>query len=434
MDWSILFVICIGSLLVLLGLGAPVAIAFMAVDIVGILWLKGFNGLSLITSSFYDSVGSLTLGAIPLFYFLGEILFESQTVNIILDAVDKWIGRVRARLNLVAIGVGTVLGALSGSFMADSAILGSTLLPEMTKRGYDRKLGAGTIMCAGSLAAIIPPSVLAVLTGSLAEVSISKLLIAGVMPGILLAILFVTYILLRVKLNPGLAPEYECVDVSLGEKVIAILRVLPFLLIILMVLGLILLGIATPTESAGTGAIGAIIVVTLYGKMNFKVLKTSLLKTLRLTAMIFFIVVGSKAFSQLLALSGATRGLLETINHIDADPIIMFAIMQLIPFLLGCFLDQMSIIVLAVPIYTPVIAAMHFDPVWFWLVFLLNLTVGAITPPFGLVLFVLKGTVPNLDMMDIYKAAIPFVCLIVLGMLLIVACPPIATWLPNLIK
>ena len=220
MEWWLVLLLSIGGLIVLLCLNVPVAIAFLAVDIVGLLILAGMKGLGLITASIFESVGSITLGAIPLFYLLGEVLFQSKAVNIILDTVDKWIGNFRARLNIVGIGVGTVLGALSGAAMADAAVLAATLLPEMLKRGYDKKLSIGSIMCSGSLAAIIPPSVLAVLIGSLASVSISALLIAGIMPGLLLAGLFFAYVMIRVRLNPSLAPKYPTTDVTVEGKML----------------------------------------------------------------------------------------------------------------------------------------------------------------------------------------------------------------------
>jgi len=431
LDWWLILLLSIGGLLVLLSINIPVAIAFLTVDIIGLLLISGTKGLGLITASIYDSVSSITLGAIPLFYFLGEILFQSKAVNIILDAVDKLIGRLRARLNIVAIGVGTVLGALSGAAMADAAVLGATLLPEMTRRGYDKSMSVGTILCAGSLAAIIPPSILAVLIGSLANVSISRLLISGIIPGILLAVIFVTYVIVRVKLRPEMAPVYPVSDIPLSERIKALIRTLPFLLIILLVLGLILLGVATPTESAATGAIGAIIVVAFYRRLTVDAMKESIYATMRLTGMIFFIVAGSKAFSQFLALSGATHGLLEAIVNIEVHPMMMFAIMQFIPFVLGCFIDQISIVMIAVPIFIPVIKALHFDPIWFWLIFLINMTVGGITPPFGLVLFTLKGAAPQLSVIEVYKGAIPFVLLILFGMVLIAIFPSIALWLPS---
>ena len=435
MEWWLVLLLSIGGLIVLLCLNVPVAIAFLAVDIVGLLVLAGMKGLGLITASIFESVGSITLGAIPLFYLLGEVLFQSKAVNIILDTVDKWIGNFRARLNIVGIGVGTVLGALSGAAMADAAVLAATLLPEMLKRGYDKKLSIGSIMCSGSLAAIIPPSVLAVLIGSLASVSISALLIAGIMPGLLLAGLFFAYVMIRVRLNPALAPKYATTDVTSKEKYFSLLKILPFLIIVGLVLGLIFLGIATPTESAATGTMGAILVAALYRRLSFNVLGRSVLSTIRLSAMIFFIVAGSKAFSQFLALSGATRGLLDAVVSVDLNPHLMFAMMQVIALGLGCFLDQISIIMIAIPIYTPVIETLHFDPVVFWLIFLINMTVGGITPPFGLILFTLKGAAPSsVSLMDVYKSSVPFIFLILLGSLLIYLFPSIARWLPDMIS
>lgn len=431
MEWWVFLTIGLGGLLVLLGTGIPVAIAFLALDAVGLYLLKGTKGLGLIVSSMFDSVGSISMGAIPLFYFLGEILMQSKAVHILLNVIDSWVGQMRARLCIVSILTGTVLGTLSGSAMADSAVLGSTLLPEMIRRGYDRRLAAGSIMSAGSLAAIIPPSILAVVLGGLAQVSIAELLISGILPGFLLSAIFILYVLIRVKLKPELAPTYPSSEIPFSEKMRALFKMLPFLVIIFLVLGLILLGIATPTESAATGAIGAMIVTKFYGRLKLQVIKTALVATLRLTGMIFFIIAGAQAFSQLLALSGATRGLLQAITQAELGPVMMFVIMQFIPFFLGCFLEQISIMMIAVPIYAPMVAYMHFDPIWFWIIFLINLTVGAITPPFGLVLFVLKGASQEISMADVYKASTPFLMLVILGIILIAIFPDIALWLPK---
>ena len=432
MDWYWILLLSIAGIFFLLALNIPVAISFFILNLIGLYAIAGHGALGLVTPSIFESVGSIALGAIPLFYFLGEVLFQSKTIHIILDAVDMWTGRFRARLNVVAISVGTILGALSGAAMADAAVLGSTLLPEMIRRGYDKRLGIGSILCAGSLGAVIPPSVLAVLIGSLANTSISKLLIAGIMPGLLLAGIFVIYVVIRVKINPKLAPPYQTSQITMQQKMIALLKIIPFLLIILMVMGFIMFGIATPTESAATGAFGAVITVAFFRRLTWKVLWDSAVSTLRLTSMIFFIVAGSKSFSQLLAMSGASKGLLDTISNADFAPAVMFIIMQAIPFFMGCFLDGISIIMIAIPIFMPIIDKLGFDPTWFWLIFLINLTVGGITPPFGLVLFTMKGAAPQVDIVDIYRAAIPFVALILLGMTIIALFPQIALWLPNL--
>ena len=434
MEWWLVLILTLGSLVILLALGIPVAIAFLTLNLVGLLILAGPKGISLVTESMFDSVGSISFAAAPLFYFLGEILFQSKAIDYIFDAIDKLIGRVRARLNIMAIAVGTALGMLSGSALADSMVLGSTLLPEMVRRGYDKKMSSACIMCAGGLAAIIPPSVLAVITGGLANCSIAKLLIAGVGPGLLLASIFVIYVLIRVRINPQLAPAYSASRVPFSETIKAILRTLPFALIILMIIGFILLGIATPTESAATGALGALIVVAFYKRLTVAMISKTLLETVKLTAMLLFIIAGSKAFSQVIALSGATQGLLEAITTLQVGRMTMLFIMLAIPFLLGCFLDQISIIMIAVPIFSPILTAFHFDPIWFWILFLVTLTVGGITPPFGLIIFAIKGVAPDIEIMDLYRGAIPFVFLIILGIVLVAVFPSIALWLPGLIS
>jgi tripartite ATP-independent transporter DctM subunit len=434
LEWWLILVFTMVGLLILLASGMPVAVAFLTLNLVGLLVLVGPKGVMLVTESMYSSTGSITFAAAPLFYFLGEILFQSKAIDYIFDAIDKLIGGVRARLNILAIMVGTVLGMLSGSALADSMVLGSTLLPEMVRRGYDKKMSSACIMCAGGLAIIIPPSVLAVITGGLANCSIARLLIAGLVPGLLLASIFVIYVLVRVRINPKLAPVYSSAKVPFSEKLKAVLRTFPFVIIILMVLGFILLGITTPTESAATGALGALIVAAFYKKLTLKMIQKTFFQTLKLSTMLLFIIASSKAFSQVVALSGATKGLLDTVTTMQTSPMVMLVIMMAVPFLLGCFLDQISIIMISVPIYVPLLDRFGFDPVWFWVLFLINLTVGGITPPFGLIIFAIKGVMPEIEIMDLYRGAIPFVFLFIFGVVLLTIFPVIALWLPNLVR
>jgi tripartite ATP-independent transporter DctM subunit len=387
--------------------------------------------MGLLSNSIFDSVASFTMSPIPLFILLGEIFYQSKVVNYAFDAIDKWVGGVRARLHIVTLVFATIFGAISGAGMAMAAMLGTTVLPEMNKRGYDRKLSMGVIMGGACLDPLIPPSILAVLIGSLANVSIAKLLISGTGPGLVLASLLVIFVLVIVKINPKLAPLYTTSS-TLREKMVSLLLFLPFILVIFLVIGLMLIGVATPTESAAVGVIVAIAMALCYRKFSFQMLKDSLEGTIKVSGMILLIVAGSKAFSQVLAISGATRGLVELVVGFKLSPLGLLAVMQLIPLLLGCFIDQVAIMMITIPVYLPVVATAGFDPIWFWCLFLINMTVGGITPPFGYILFTLKATAPDIPLEEVYRAAAPFLLIVIFCMLLLVMFPEIALVFPSL--
>jgi len=430
-EWYSFLGFSLTILVVLFCMGMPIAIAFFAVNIISLLVLMGPASLLLLTTSMLASTSSFSLAAIPLFILLGDILHQSKAVEIMFDAVDKWVGGVRARLHIVTVIVATIFGALSGAAIGTVATMGTTIFPEMNRRGYDKMLSAGAICAGASLAPIIPPSILAIVVATLANVSVAKLLISGIIPGVILAGIFVIYILIRVRLTPALAPTYDVSKIDFLQKVWALLRFLPFSAIIFLVLGLIMLGIATPTESAATGVIGALLVAALYRRLTFTAIKNSVFSTMKISGMILIIMASAQAFSQVIALSGAAKGLIELINYISVPQMVMFAIMNIIVLFLCCFMDQVSLMMILIPIYIPIIQLFGFDPIWFWLIILINITVGGISPPFGYVLFSFKGTTTELTLQETYRAIIPFVLLFVIGMLLVTLFPPLATWLPS---
>ena len=433
-SWWATLIIFFALLLALMSTGMPVAMAFALLNIAGLLLVvDGFKGLELLAGSVYRSVATFNLLAIPMFFLLGEVLFQSRVIGLTIDVMDRWIGKVRARLLFTSLGAGTILATLSGAGMADTALLGTTLHPEMEKRGYDRRLSLGTIMSSGLLAAIIPPSALAVLVGSLAEVSIARLLIAGFMPGLLMVGVYSVYIWIRVRMNPSLAPPYTGEVVTWRYRFLGLAQMSPLGIIVIMVMGFILFGVTTPSEAAATGAIGAFIVAALYRRLTFTVVKDSLYGTLYIGGMIFLIITGAVALGQLLAFTGATREFLAFIVELGLSAVMLVIIVQLAVLILGFFIDQLSIMLVAIPVLVPILEPLGIDPVWFWVLFLMNISIGAITPPFGMMLFALKGVVPQASMSDLYRASIPFVILDAIAVGLVIAFPQIATWLPNLV-
>ena len=437
MEWYWALVLLLGAVITLMMLGVPVAFAFLGVNVVGALvFLGGEAGLVQFARNTVNAVTSFSLAPIAMFVLMGEILFQTGVAIKAIDAVDRLITRVPGRLSLVAIAGGTVFSTLSGSTMANTALLGSTLLPEMKRRGYHPTIAMGPIMATGGIAMLIPPSALAVLLGSLAGISIGKLLIAGILPGLLMAALYFGYVLTRCSLNPKLAPAYDVEVMTFGERVKPFLiYVVPLFALFAIVVGGILTGIATPTESAALGAVGAFIAAALYGRLTFDGFRRAVMETTKITATILLIIAGSLTFSQILAFSGATSGLLGAVQQAGLSELaLLFAMIGILLFL-GAFMDQLSMLLITLPFFMPMAEAAGFDTIWFGVILLLVMEISLTTPPFGLLLFVMKGTAPpDTTMRQIYVAAAPFVFLALLLTLAVVFIPEIATLLPDVLS
>lgn len=437
MEWWEALILMIGGLVALLAIGLPVAFAFFLINIVGaVVFLGGSAGLVQMVRNAQTAVTNFSLVPIPLFLLMGEILFHTGLAARAIDAVDRLISRLPGRLSLVAICGGTFFAALSGSSMANTAMLGSTLLPEMRKRGYHTTMAVGPIMGTGGIAILIPPSGLAVLLGSLGQIPIADLLIGGVLPGILVAALFFTYVIVRCWLNPALAPAYPVAELTPWERWRPFLvNVLPLLVIFVAVVGSMLGGVATPSESAALGAFASLLAALCYGKLDRKSIKVSLIETAKISAMIFLIADASLTFSQILSFSGATQGFLAGIGELALTPTRLLILMIAILLILGCFMDPLSIMMVTLPFYMPLIRTAGIDQVWFGIMMLLALEIGFLTPPFGLLLFVMRGVAPpDVTMRDIIVAAVPFVLLQIVGLAVIFAVPGIVNWLPSLTR
>ncbi len=431
MEWWLILLLIVGGFLCLLASGMPVFLAFTLIDILGIYFLWGGSaGLGQLIHSIFSSTCSFVLLPVPLFVLMGELLFHSGAFIRAIDTLDKWMGRLPGRLCILSVGGATIFSTLSGSSMGTAAMLGSLLLPDMMERGYHKHISIGACM-SGSLAMIIPPSALAVILGSLAEVSIGKLLISGIVPGLLIASLYIAYIVIRCTIQPELAPAYETEKVPWSEKITSLMKnVMPFTIIIFIVTGLIFAGLATPTESAAMGVVATMAVIYCYKRLTMDVIKKSIIATLRITVMMLMILTGSTAFSQILAFTGAGRGLVELVVGFQLPGISIIILMQLMMILLGTFMEQVSIMMITFPIFMPIVLALGFDPVWFGLLVLINMQIGMTTPPFGLCLFVMRGVAPpGIQMMDIYKSVLPFITIDMMTMLLIMFFPGIALFL-----
>ena len=437
MTWWVALSGGVGLLLVLLLLNVPLFVAFLIMNLAGVVVLFGTAGFGLFANSIYSTATTGALTAVPLFIAMGEILFKSGAMEVLFDSLDHLVGKIRGRQYVVCILLSAVLGALSGAAMAVAGLLGRSLLPAMRRRGYDTQLSAGTILAGASLDPIIPPSVLAIVVATAADVSIGKMLIAGIIPGLLLTGLFLIYVLVRVHFNSKLAPDLaaEIVDrKTAGSALLALAKMLPSLLVFFMVMGLIMLGIATPTEAAATGVLGAILLAILYRRFSLGLLVDAFYTAATVSALLLVIMSAAVMFSQLMTVTGAAKALGEVVVGLNLSAAIMLFLMMAVPFVLFMFLDQIAIMLVLIPIYQPIIKIYGFDEIWFWTLFLINVTLGGLTPPFGYILFALKSAAPDIPIQMIFRAAWPFEWIILGGMLILTVFPGLITFLPRLMS
>lgn len=437
MEWHFVIVLFFFSLLALLFLRVPVALALLAVDIVAAVLVFGWGpAMQQVSGGIYSSLTKYAYAPVPLFIFMGEVLFRSGIAQRAMNALDSSFGRVPARQPLLAQASGTVFGLLSGSTIANTAMLGRMLLPTMIEKGYSPRLAMGSIMGAGGLAMILPPSAMAVVWGATAQVPVGPLLIAGVIPGLLLATVNVLVIIGWsgiFKAAPSYSPEHRA---RFSRRWMLLIRdVLPLSVIILAVVGLIFFGIATPTESASIGAVAAAAVAWAYRVLTWQAMRDSVLGTVRLTTMIFFIVLASQIYSQIMSFTGASFGLVNWALGLSFSPILLMLVMLLLVVVLGMFLDQVSIMLITLPLFMPIVLAQGWDPVWFGIMMLICLETGMLSPPVGMSLFVMRGVAPaGIKMAEIYWAALPFVAVQIVVVGLLLAVPSLALWLPGLME
>jgi tripartite ATP-independent transporter DctM subunit len=437
MSWVEASIILFGGLVALMSLGLSVAIGFLAINIVGaLLFLGGEQGLSQLARNAVASVTSFSLTPIPFFVLMGEVLFHSGVALKAIDAFALLIRRVPGRLSVIAIVAGTVFSAISGSTIATTALLGSLMLPTMLERGYDKRMAMGPIIGIGGVDMLIPPSALAVLLGSLAGISISGLLIGGIIPGLILSTLFVGYIILRAHLDPSLAPEEKLEEGPGGLQrwTPFFVHVLPLVLIFGMVVGAMTAGWATPTEAAALGAAGTIVAAMLYRSLTWDALMKALVGTVAVSGTILFIIIGATTFAQVLSFSGATNGIVNLVSAQGLSAAVLILGMMAILLFLGCFVDQVSMMLITLPFFMPLVQKLGVDPVWFGVLFLICMQLGLLTPPFGLLLFTMKGVAPpGIAMNDVFRAAMPYVWFGLAVLLLVFLVPPLATFLPRLL-
>ncbi len=435
MEWFESLAILLGSILVLMAIGMPVALAFLAANILGAwFFMGGAKGVTLLLDNGFGGLTNYALVPIPLFLLMGEIFFYTGLGARMFNAIDRLLGKLPGRLSYVTVLGGTAFSTLSGSSMGSTALLGSLMVPEMTARGYKKHMSIGPILGTGGLAIIIPPSALAVLLATLARIDVGALLIAGIIPGLILASFYIATIYIQTKIDPSAAPAYEVETLSFGQKMKLLCGdVLPMLSVMIVIVIGMVGGLITPSEAAAFGALGVLILAVLFRCLTWEAMKKSIIGALRVTLMAYLIVFGSATFSQLLAFSGASSGLIRWATSFDLAPVAMLLVMFGVLLLLGMFMEQISMMLLTVPIFFPLAATLGFDPIWFGLIILLALEISFTTPPFGLLLFVMKGVAPkDTTMREIYLSAFPYMGCSMLLVALLILFPELALWLTRL--
>lgn len=429
MSIGIIALILIIILILLLGLGTPIAFCLGFLGIVGIIGLLDMSNLYQIAELAADAGTSLFLLTLPLFILMAEVVSFSGLGDDIYTAAHDWLSWLPGGLAISSIATCTGFAAISGSSPATAATVGLVSIPEMIKRGYNRQLAVGSIAVGGTLGILIPPSITMIIYGIITEVSIGKLFIAGIIPGIILALILCISVGVAVKIKPDLAPRVK--GVSWGKRFSSLKRVWAFVLLAVSIMGSIYAGIATPTESAAIGATLAIVIALLYRRLTIKALHSALLRTVGVTAMIMFLVIGGNVMAFLLSTMTIPQFVTEGVMAMNASRWSIMIIINLILLAMGCLLDPMAIMVISLPIIFPIVREFGFDPVWFGIVVTINVEMGMITPPVGLNLFILKGSVPGITMKDIVGGSLPFLVLLLVGMILIMVFPSLATWLPG---
>jgi tripartite ATP-independent transporter DctM subunit len=435
MEWWMVISLLFGGMVFLLLTGLPIAFSFLVVNMVAAyFFLGGMPGLIGVATGIFTSITTFTLLPVPFFILMGELIFHSGLGLNAVNVLDKWLGRLRGRLSILAVCMGVIIGALSGSTIATCALLGTILLPDMLKRGYSKNMSLGPLMGVGTVDALIPPNALTVVLASLANIDVGQLLIAGILPGMVMSFLYFAYVLLWCHIFPDEAPMYDVPHVPLKEKIKATAQyLLPLGFIIFMVIGFIFLGVATPTEAAATGTLGSFILALIYKRLNWDIIKKSVMGTVKVTAMIFMIIIVSTTYSEILAFTGAAAGMTSFITNVSIPPIVIIMGMLVVILIMGCFMENVAIMMITIPIFMPVVNAFGYNVIWFGVMYLIAIETGLITPPFGVTLFVMKGVAPgNITMGDIWRAVTPYVIIDILCIVLVLVMPFLATVVPDL--
>jgi tripartite ATP-independent transporter DctM subunit len=432
MSIEVITILLFGSFLLLMAAGLPLVFSLGSSAIIGTYFLWGPDALYALGIKTFSTATSFVLLAIPMFIFMGSMLERSGLATDLYDMMKKWFGGINGGLAVGTILVCTIFAALVGVSGAATVTMGLVALPSMLAAKYSKGLSIGSIAGGGALGVLIPPSVLMIVLGLYANVSVGMLFMGGITAGLVIVVLFIAYILIACAIWPEMGPALPVVErATWPEKISALKAVILPIMLVALVLGTIVGGVATPSEAAGIGAAGSILCALAYGKLTWTALKESSLITLRLTCMVMWIVFAASMFTALYAAVGADQLVKDALSYVPGGKWGTVLGMQFIWIIMGCFLDPIGIMLLTVPLFFPIIVQLGFDPVWFGVLFVVNMEMAFLTPPFGFNLFYMRSVAPkDVSMLDIYKAVLPFITLQFLALLLMMVFPELITWLP----
>lgn len=438
MNPAILALLMFVGVLVLVLSGVPLAFALGSLGLIFGLVGDGYAVLPLFINRIYGLMSNPVMPAIPLFIFMGFMLERSGSTENLYESLYKLMGGFKGGLAIATIIICTLFAACTGVIGASIVTMGLIALPPMLKRNYNKSVATGSIMAGGTLGIIIPPSIILILYGPIANLSVARLFMAALMPGLLLSALYIIYILIISYLNPDYCPAMSKEErQNLDKKKLIkdlLIYALPPLLLILLVLGSIFFGVVATTEAAALGAFGSIILTVCYKKFSWKIFVETSVQTLKTSTMVLFVALGATLFVGTFILLGGSELLVSTITGLTIGKWVILAFMMLTILFLGMFIDWVGILYIVVPIFTPIIINLGFNPLWFATLVCVNLQASFLTPPFAYSMFFLKSVSPeSVKMMDIYKGSIPFIVLQLIGLLLIILFPQIVLWLPSVL-
>ncbi len=430
MNIGLITLILFGGMALFLFMGVPVVFAIGALSVVLTLCFWGTQGLYTLAATTYEQITNLGLVAIPMFVLLANFLIHSGIADRLYQTLGYWLSGVRGSLAIVTIAVSTAL-AMCGGFGPGIITMSLIAIPAMLKRNYAKSLTLGSVMAGGVLGGIIPPSIIMIVYGYITRVSIGKLFMAGAFPGLILAFLHTLYILIRCRLNPELAPRVA-EEVTWKMRWVSLREVILPALLVLSVLGIIFRGIATPTEAAAIGAAGALVCCVINRTISWKMIRESCLETIKITGMVMWIMIAANLFRVFFTSVGARTLIMNAVLAIPVSKWFIFGGMQVILLILGCFMDDFAIVVICAPIFYPIAVGLGFDPIWYAIVFIINMEMGYLTPPFGWALIMVKGLAPpEITTGHIWRSVPPFLFNMLVGWAAVILFPQIALWLPS---
>ncbi|MDD5704208.1 MAG: TRAP transporter large permease subunit [Dehalococcoidales bacterium] len=429
MELWMVITILVGGLVILLALGVPVAFTLGSLSVLFFIILFGFKGLTLLAGIAWDLSTNFTVVCLPLFVLMAEIICECKIAEDAFKSASKWLSWLPGGLGVSTIAGSAVSAAMIGTSTGNTAVVGVMATPEMIKNKYTPSLATGSVAAGGALGVLIPPSGLFILFGILFEQSIGKLFIAGLVPGVMLAAMFVMYIVIFATIKPEYAPALK--GVTWRERWFSLKDLWAVIILVVAIFYLLYSGAATPTEIAGLGAFIALIIGLAYRRLSMSGLKRILLRTVTTTCMLMWILFGAFSLTYILTYFGLPASLATWVGGLEVSPLVVIIGINVLLIFMGMILDPAAIIMLVAPIFYPMITQLGFDPLWFCVMFVVNMEMAEITPPFGLNLFVMKGLFPEIPMSTVIRGVIPFVIIQLIALALVVAFPQIALWLPG---